>query len=289
MVALIILILVVLGLAWGSFINALVWRLRMQEELTAKDSKPKTKKGSKLSKKDLSILHGRSMCPQCHHALRAVDLLPLVSWLALRGKCRYCKAPISWQYPLVEVTLTVLYVVSYLLWPFTFDAHGLFLFGVWLVALIGLLALLVYDMRWMILPNAIVFPLTGLALVQVLVVAFVFDGGLGSLLFALYSLLIAGGIFYAIFVLSRERWIGGGDVKLGFALGLLLGSPWLALLLLFTASLLGTLVSLPGLLTNKLSRTSRIPFGPFLIVATVIVMLFGRQLVDWYINFILQL
>src|SRR3989344_6490262 len=124
----IVAILIVLGLAFGSFVNALVWRLHEQEE-RAKSKEQRRKKGkakntaklsshtSVLSSKDLSILKGRSMCPSCKHGLAAKDLVPVLSWLTLRGKCRYCHKPISIQYPLVELITATLFVISYLLWP----------------------------------------------------------------------------------------------------------------------------------------------------------------------------
>lgn len=269
----VIVALILLGLCFGSFVNALVWRLHEQ-------SLPRNKQVA--TPKELSIAKGRSMCPSCQHTLSALDLLPVVSWLALRGHCRYCKQAIGWQYPLVEAVTALVYVISYLYWPFQLDAQGIFLLGIWLLALTGLMALIVYDVRWMLLPNKIVFPLIALGVIQVLVVMVFFDEGLSYLLQSLLSVAVAGGIFYVLFQLSKGTWIGGGDVKLGYALGLLLARPTLAMLMLFTASILGILAALPGLLTKKLSATSRIPFGPFLIAGTIIVVLFGQGLVDWY-------
>jgi prepilin signal peptidase PulO-like enzyme (type II secretory pathway) len=265
-------VLILLGLCFGSFINALVWRLHEQ-------SLPKKKRVA--SDADLSISKGRSMCPHCQHTLGALDLLPLVSWLSLRGKCRYCKHPISWQYPIVEATLAILLVVSYILWPQALQGLELFRFGVWLLALIGLLALIVYDLRWMLLPNKIVFPLIALGLLQTAVFT-IYNTDAGYLLHATAAVGIAGGIYYVLFQISKGTWIGGGDVKLGFALGLLVETPAKAFLVLFLASLIGLLIALPGLLHKRLSTTSKVPFGPSLIVATVVVVLIGQQVVDWY-------
>ncbi len=269
-----------LGLCLGSFVNALVWRL-YQQALPAKRRV--------ASDQALSLSKGRSMCPHCQHVLGVMDLLPVVSWLWLRGRCRYCRATISAQYPLVELAMAAVFVGSYLLWPYTFDTQGIFLLSMWLLALVLLMALLIYDFRWMLLPNRLVFPLIGLGVIQVLVVAIVFDGGLRSVLAALFGLAVAGGIFFVLFQVSKGRWIGGGDVKLGFALGLILGSPLQAALLLFVASLLGCLVAVPGLVRKKLSRASRIPFGPYLIVAMLLVVLCGRIVTDWYVHDLLLL
>ncbi|HEX7368051.1 MAG TPA: prepilin peptidase, partial [Candidatus Saccharimonadales bacterium] len=146
----IIVVLTVLGLIFGSFVNALVWRLHEQEGK------------SKKSRQQYSILNGHSMCPNCHHELAAKDLVPVLSWLWLRGKCRYCRKPISWQYPAVELMTGLLFVGSYLWWPLSLQGVGLFQFVVWLGFIVGFMALAVYDLRWFTLPNRIVYPLIAL-------------------------------------------------------------------------------------------------------------------------------
>lgn len=270
--------LLLLGLCFGSFVNALVWRIYQK-------SLPHKRRAA--SQKELSIATGRSMCPHCKHTLHAKDLLPVVSWLLLKGKCRYCKKPIGWQYLLVEVVTAVLFVVSYVFWPFEFDVQGLFLIVVWLISLVAFMALAVYDIRWMLLPNSMVFPLIGLGVMQTIMVSLLFGGGVSYLISVIAAVAIAGGIFYVLFQLSGGSWIGGGDVKLGYALGLLLATPGLAFLMLFTASLLGVAVALPGLITKRNTVASKIPFGPYLMMATFICMLFGQQIIDWYMSAVL--
>jgi len=269
--------LVVLGLCFGSFINALNWRLHTQ----AARREPAKRAKHDLTSAQLSMVKGRSMCSHCHHPLATKDLVPLFSWLWLRGKCRYCKHPIE-DSPLIELALPLLFVASYVWWPYDFTAQGIFLLVCWLLALIALMALLAYDLRWMLLPNKIVFPLIGLGVVQVLGQLLFFDAGSSYLVQVLLSVAVAGGIFYVLFQLSDGKWIGGGDVKLGYALGLFIGSATQACLMLFIASLLGIVAALPGMLQHKLSVKSRIPFGPCLIVATIIVILFGQSLLDGY-------
>lgn len=279
----IIAILVVLGLCLGSFVNALVWRLREQETHAGK------KKADKQYLERLSIASGRSMCPACHHELVPKDLLPVISWLSLGGKCRYCHKPISPQYPAIEVAMAGLFVISYLWWPAVISGTQILLFGLWLTLVVGLIALLVYDLRWMLLPNRLMYPLGALAAIYALLTITMAERPLITLLNVVLSVAVGGGIFYALFQISGGKWIGGGDVKLGWIVGLMLGTPARSFLFIFMASLLGSLISLPLLASKRLKRSSLIPFGPFLIMAAVIVQLFGNDILHWYQHTVLML
>ncbi len=259
-------ILILIGLAMGSFINAFVWRLYMRSK-------------SKASK--YSILTGRSMCPNCKHELKAIDLIPVLSWLMLKGKCRYCHRRISVQYPLVEIVTTLLFILSYIYWPYTFNSKGVFYFVIWLIILINLIALAVYDIRWLTLPNKIIYLLYGLVLAQILATLIFFNGDLHYVINSAIGFLIGGGVFYILFQVSKGKWIGGGDVKLGAVLGLYLGSALDAVLMIFFASVIGSLLSIPFLATGKLNRKTLIPYGPFLILAAIILRLFGSSISSW--------
>ncbi len=236
-------VLIILGLCFGSFVNALVWRLH--------------------AKKD--IVKDRSECVHCHHKLAWNDLVPVFSWLLLRGKCRYCYKPISWQYPLVELAVAALFVVSYVYWPY--DLTGLVewsLLGLWLVFIVALMALLIYDLRWLILPDVIVFPLIVLGFVYAGLRLIGVEGK--SLLEAGFELIAGalsiGGFYYLLYALSRGKWVGFGDVKLGIFLGVVLG--WQSgLLIIMLANLLGCLVVLPGLLSGKLMVIRKFHLGHF--------------------------
>lgn len=266
-----ILLLTITGLTLGSFVNALVYRIHEQD---------KTK--SKAQRRQLSIVHGRSMCPNCRNVLAPADLIPLFSWLWLRGKCRYCQRPIP-DTPVPELLVPILFIVSYVFWPVDLQGWSIVSFCFWLVALVGLVALFVYDLRWYLLPNRLVYPLIALAALHVVLSAVFSSYGvvvvLGS---ASWGLIVGGGIFWVLFQVSGGRWIGGGDVKLGWLLGLLVGGPVASLVLIFLASLLGSLIGVPLLLTGSLGKRRRLPFGPFLITAAFIVQLFGATLVSWY-------
>lgn len=278
----IIVILVVLGLAFGSFVNALVWRMYQQ-------SLPKKKRAA--SDAELSISSGRSMCPHCKHTLAWYDLLPVLSWLFVAGKCRYCKKPISPQYPVVELVTAVLFVTSYVFWLQDLSTIIIqqSIFILWLAAIVGFVALTVYDLRWMLLPNRVVYPLIGIGVAVSLLRLWNADSIAASAVSSILGLMVAGGIFYVVFQISNGTWIGGGDVKLGFALGLLLGSPLLAFLMLFLASCIGLIAALPGMIRHKSTSGSKIPFGPCLIGATIIAMLFGQSMIDWYTASVLYL
>ncbi len=268
--------LVVVGLCLGSFANALVWRLHEQEAELAK------KQPSKTYLKQLSVARGRSMCPHCKHELAAKDLMPLLSWLSLKGSCRYCGQPISPQYPLVELFTAALFVASYSWWPVAFNTIEVLEFVFWLVLLTGLVALFVYDLRWMLLPNRLVYPLMVIAGFLATIRILHDSQPLHALVNTALAVAVGGGLFYLLFQLSGGRWIGGGDVKLGWLLGLVAATPARSLLLIFIASVLGTLVSLPLLASNRLKRSSVVPFGPFLIIAAVAVQLFGAAILHWY-------
>ncbi|HET7528955.1 MAG TPA: prepilin peptidase [Candidatus Saccharimonadales bacterium] len=260
-------VLIILGLCFGSFVNALVWRVRHNE----------------TSKKKISIINDRSMCPRCKHTLGAADLVPLLSWLFLKGKCRYCGKPISPQYPLVELSMTLVFVLSYVYWPAALTGGQTALFAAWLAAGVGLMALLVYDLKWMLLPNRIIYPtLLAAGAGNIIYLAGFAPDKVHFLLYWALSVVIASGVFWALYSVSDGKWIGFGDVRLGLITGTLLQTPGKSILMIFLASLAGAAVSLPLIAVGKSRLSSKIPYGPFLIGATFICLLFGQEILDWY-------
>ncbi len=265
-----VLVVFFLGLIAGSFVSAVVWRVKAQE------------KGKNSGK--YSILKGRSVCPHCKHILAAKDLIPLLSWLSLRGRCRYCGKPISKQYPAIELGMAVVFVISYSYWPDgLFGAGAWTLFIAWIITSVGLMALLVYDFKWMILPNRLIYPTLAVAVAGRFVYIFAFDpeplrafGNWGL------SIIVASGFFWLLYVFSKGRLIGYGDVRLGLITGTVLASPSLSLMMLFLSSLLGLAFAAPSLVSGKKHMTSRLPYGPFLIMATFITLLVGQDVIDWY-------
>jgi leader peptidase (prepilin peptidase)/N-methyltransferase len=272
----IIAVLIVFGLCLGSFVNALVWRLHEQGTESGK------KKPSKSYLKDLSISKGRSMCPDCHHTLSARDLVPVLSWTSLRGKCRYCHEPVSVQYPLVELSTMGLFLLSYLYWPLPFTQAQVAFFILWLLLLVGFMALIVYDLRWMLLPDRIVFPLGVVAAIMAVITISTSARPTHSALSVALAVAVGGGIFYLLYQISGGRWIGGGDVKLGWLLGLVVATPAKAILFIFFAAVAGSAITLPMLASGRMKRTSTIPFGPFLIAGAIVSLLVGARILDWY-------
>lgn len=270
------LILFVLGIAFGSFVNALVWRLHEQ-------NRPRAKKN------ELSILTGRSICPECRHKLAWYDLIPVISWLTLKGRCRYCQKPISAQYPIVELLTGFVFAISYLFWPEPVHLGGQWLLlAAWLACSVGLMALAVYDLRWMLLPNKLIYPTLLVAVIGRLAYITAFEKRLlHAVLLWLFSILISSGVFFVLFIISDGKWIGYGDVRLGLITGTLLADPEKSLAMLFLASLIGTLIILPGLARGNKSMASKLPYGPFLISAAAILVVFGDSLLNWYKNLII--
>lgn len=253
----------VLGLLFGSFANAAVWRLKVKKPL-GKD---------------------RSECPNCHHKLGVADLVPVFSWLWLRGRCRYCKKPISVQYPVVELLTAILFEWSYLAWDFS-HFFSYLSFGGWLLILVGLVILAVYDLKWLEIPEKVLRLLVALqtgVLIASVIISQSFDYVGTRLVAAVFGFLF----FYGLYAFGKGRWMGGGDVKLAFLMGLLLGVSNL-LIAFFLAFNIAAIVSLVLMAAKKLRRKSLIPFGPFLITGTVIALLHGQQLLNLYIDFFIN-
>lgn len=219
----------------------------------------------------------------CGHTLAPKDLIPVLSWVFLNGRCRYCQKPISPQYPIVEISLGLVFALSYYFWFNPIMGGQWLLFVTWLATSVGLLTLAVYDLRWMLMPNKILYPTFLVAITGRLAYILFFSNDIAhSFWLLVLSILAAGGIFWLIYGLSRGKAIGFGDVRLGLISGTVLADPLLSLQMIFIASVLGTAAILPGLLKGRKSLTTKVPYGPFLIVATFIVLLFGPSFTDWY-------
>ena len=241
----------VFGLCIGSFLNCVIYRLQ------------KTK----------SFLKGRSICPKCKHILKWYDLLPVVSFIALRGKCRYCRKKISWQYPLVELGTALIFI---LIFNFQFSIFNFQTFYL-LVTACFLIIIFIYDLKTYFILDKIIYPAIGIVLLWN-----IFNNWSGLLMLLLTAFLSAA-FFFIIWLLSKGKAMGFGDAKLGFLMGLFLGFPGI-LVALFFAFLGGALVGLGLISSGKKKLKSQVPFGPFLITGTFVALFWGEKIVSWYLS-----
>ena len=283
--------LIIFGATFGSYGAATVWRLcARQLAADKKAGEDYDKKEYKRLKKIISNpLQDHSQCLHCDYMLKWYDLVPVVSWLSLKGKCRNCRKPIGWFEFVMEIGVAAFFVLSYILWPNTLTIsldNGLEIahFVLWLAAGVVMAILFAYDAKWFLLPNRLSLALSvigagifGITIAQTGDVT-------GTLLSALGSVAVLAGVYGLLYVVSKGRWVGFGDVKLGVGLGLILVDWKLAIAALFLANLIGCLVVIPLMAAKKLKRTSHVPFGPMLIGGMVVAWFFGSAIMNWYLT-----
>ncbi|MBU0708195.1 prepilin peptidase [Patescibacteria group bacterium] len=257
----------IFGTAVGSFINAFEYRLYRSKQ----------------------IIRGRSQCPHCQHLLAWYDLIPLFSFVLLWGKCRYCGREISLQYPLMEL-VTGMFLVLAVLLAFEFRVPGSalptanyqlpitiyqLLFTFFVIAALEII--FIYDLKYGLIPDEVIL-ITSVASLLYRLSTFVLPVTgytfrvTNDLIFPLLSGLGAALFFIFLIILTKGRGMGGGDVKLVFLMGLIMGFPQIVFAL-YLAFLSGALISVILILLNKKEFGQTIPFGPFLVGATLIVFL----------------
>jgi len=236
-----------LGICVGSFINCLVYRLN----------------------NGLSPLWGRSICPKCNHKLAWRDNIPLLSFVLLRGKCRYCGKPISWQYPIVELITGLLAIIIFQLSNCELRIASYNLLIGW-----ALLTIFVSDLVYQTIPDEIVYT------TLFMVFMYLIFQSLNFLISNFLISLLVAGFFYFLVLLTRGRGMGMGDVKLAGLMGLILGWPKI-LVALYLAFLTGALLGVILVLMGKKKPSSHIPFGPFLATATFISLFWGEKICQW--------
>jgi prepilin signal peptidase PulO-like enzyme (type II secretory pathway) len=261
------------GLCIGSFLNCYIYR-----RLPA-SADPRSAESYGEARQEKS-LKGRSFCPNCKHTLLWKDLFPVFSFLFLGGKCRYCHKKISWQYPLVEIATGVLFVLIFSAAAGSRLGGTIFSFlnlAFLLYITSALIIIFIYDLKHYLIPDKVLFPAIIISLIYNLI-------HWQNILNALLAVIIASGFFLIIFLISKGKWMGFGDVKLAVLMGLLLGFPNV-LLALFLAFFFGAIIGLTLMFLEKKNLKSEIPFGPFLIIGTFISIFWGSQIIQWYINF----
>lgn len=273
-----------LGLVAGSFSGATVWRLRARQLIADKKQKEPVDTAELKRLKplaDQTISNDRSRCLDCGHELAWYDLIPLLSWASTGGRCRYCKQHIGWYEPVVELASAGLFFSFAVYWMSTYDLADMWaVFALWIVVLVGIIILFIYDLKWFLLPNSVMWPfLAGSGAVAAIYVI-VSSQPIQQLVSMLLGALILSGLYLALWFASKGAWVGFGDVKLGLGLALLLADWQLAFLTLFLANAIGTLLVVPGLITGSLSKKAHIPFGPLLITGFFIALYFGDAIID---------
>jgi leader peptidase (prepilin peptidase) / N-methyltransferase len=247
----------ILGLIFGSFATVVAYRVPRRE----------------------SVVTGRSKCPRCGRMIRAVENIPVVSWVILRGRCRNCGEKISPRYPLTELATGALFALA--AWKFGLTVTAAVYAGFFW----ALVVLTVIDLEHKLLPNRIVYP-TFLAGWVGLAVAAGVDGDLGRLRSAAFGMLIFGGFLFVV-AFIYPAGMGLGDVKLAFALGAFLGytgGTGLVPLGMFISFVLGGVIGLIAMAITKQGRKMAIPFGPFLAGGTIIAIAIGQRLLDTYLD-----
>jgi len=256
----------IFGTIVGSFLNCVIYRLEQGQ----------------------SFLKGRSYCPLCKHTLSWQDLIPVLSFLFLKGKCKYCSQKISWQYPLVELSTGILFLFIYLI----SKGPSSVIFN-WVVSSF-LIIIFIYDLKHYIIPDKIIYPAIFVSGIWYLVsgIWYLVSGIFLNIytkyeiLNTIYSAFGAALFFLAIVLVSRGKWMGVGDIKLAFFMGLFLGWPDI-LVALFSAFFIGAIIGTGLIVAGRKKLSSEVPFGPFLVTGTFLALFFGEALTSWYLNLFL--
>lgn len=258
----------ILGAAIGSFLSVVIHRL------------PKKKKG---------ILKGRSHCPNCKKQLKVRDLIPVLSYLLLFGRCRYCSKKISIIYPLLEISTALLFFFAFHHAQILSFSSITSLPEIDLVKLPFLILLFIYfsiliftffyDLIYLEVADHVLIPGILLALTATILPQ------TPEVISALFGALIGFAFFSLQILISRGKWIGGGDLRIVIFMGLILG--WkLLILALILSYFVGAIISSIIILSKKGSLKSRIPFAPFLVIGTLTAFFYGQPILNWYLNFL---
>jgi leader peptidase (prepilin peptidase) / N-methyltransferase len=265
----------ILGLLVGSFLNVVIHRLPliMQREW---EQQCHDLIGSAVPETDeLTLSKPRSRCPHCGHAITALENIPVISYLVLKGRCKDCKAPISKRYPLIELLTAIISAV--VAWHFGF---GTAVCGA-LILSWALVALTFIDVDHQLLPDSITLPLLWLGLIFNLFETFTDINS--AVIGAIAGYLALWMVYHAFRLVTGKEGMGYGDFKLLAALGAWMG--WQALpMIILLSSLVGALVGISLILLKQQHRDNPIPFGPYLAAAGWLALVWGDSLTSGYLN-----
>jgi len=243
----------ILGSAIGSFLNVVIDRTVRRETLL-----------------------GRSYCDNCHATLGTVDLVPIFSFVGLGGRCRVCKKPVSWQYPIVEAVAGILFVVSFLALSTAGNLTiASLLFYFFLVSILIVVAAV--DFKFSLIPTSFVY----LASLVALLYNFIFLSQ-DAFIQNVGAAFLAAVVFGLIVLVTRGKGMGSGDITLAFLMGLVLGF-FQMVLAVFLAFFFGALVSVFLIILGKKHFGQTIPFAPFLVLGFLLGLFWGRQILAWYL------
>lgn len=256
------LILFILGAAIGSFTSVIIYRLHSHRK---------------------GIFRGRSSCPECEMQLKPLDLVPILSYLTLRGKCRYCSKEISYMYPLLELLTGFLFVLLFFKFPFAdqalhFSGTLLGLYLLYAFYAFVLIFTFFFDLHYLKVSDEILLPAILIGLIATIAT---------PLTPHIFDALIGAGISVAFFglqiLVSKGTWVGLGDLRVGAFMGVILG--WkLTVVALFLSYLIGSVVSLGIVIRKRKFVGVKIPFAPFLVSGTIISIFFGEAILGWYLR-----
>lgn len=225
-------------------------------------------------------------CSICAQPAHPKEMLPILGYFAVKGRCHRCKEVIPWQYPATEAAFAFLFVVfaarALGLWGFALPAfvaadEAFLLFVRDALIASALILIFVFDYRAYIIPDRLTIP--------AMIAAILCNVALGvPVVSILLGGFLIGGFFAVQFLMSQGRWVGGGDIRMGMLMGFLLG-PWLGVVALLMSYVAGAVAGVFLLATKKREMGSHVPFGTFMALATVVTMLWGQQILDWYLGF----
>ncbi|PJI47441.1 MAG: prepilin peptidase [Pseudomonas sp.] len=272
-----VLFVAVLGLLVGSFLNVVIHRLpRMMERDWQQQARETLGLPESEKRPTYNLILPNSQCPHCAHEIKPWENIPVVSWLALGGKCSSCKAPISKRYPLVELACGVL--SAFIAWHYGFGWQA----GAMLLLTWGLLAMSMIDVDHQLLPDALVLPLLWLGLI---VNHFGLFTSLGDALWgAVFGYLSLWSVYWLFKLITGKEGMGYGDFKLLAMLGAWGGWQVLPLTILLS-SLVGAVLGVIMLRLRNAETSTPIPFGPYLAIAGWIALLWGDQITATYLQF----
>ncbi len=267
----------IIGAFVGSFLNVVIhriplmlerqWKTDCQELLTPNKTTPVSTK--------YNLWVPRSHCPSCDHKIRALENVPIISYLFLRGKCSQCSTKISLQYPFVELLTAILTTIVVWKYGFSFQSLGAVIFTWYLISLSGI------DIKTQLLPDNMTLPLLWLGIV--FNIFNTYTDLTSSVLGAIFGYLSLWLVFHIFKLVTSKEGMGYGDFKLLAALGAWLGWQSLALIILLSSAA-GAIIGIIMIVTKLQERSNPIPFGPYLAVAGWIAMLYGNQLMEFYLS-----